>query len=346
MKNIKFRYRFFYGWFQLLDFALGRPLGKKLTKRSRKFFYDLLHISLKKSGVGKSIEVSRVKDLSIAQIKKQFIDKGIPVVIEGAANEWVCTKNWSLEYFKELHGDDDVTLVGTNQDEELFQIKKLKTVISNLQKGLQDYLRFYPLLSLHPEHINDFDYKWLRKARTNFSFWETFQVFIGGKGSNTTNHNAIASNFFIQAYGEKEWILYPPSYTSVIDPNPGENMHRSGPAKLEEGAFDPFNPNYKQPYHLYQYLDHINVLLKPGDVFYNPPHYWHTVRNNSDSIGIGYRWVSRKQALVAAPFYTLLDIVKIPFSKRLRENLKKDYYLIFLMEKDLMDDYLKKSNKA
>ncbi len=340
LTKLKFSHRFKYGWFQIIDKIFGRPRGVAMTRKSRVKLYKKIHEHLKSTGKGKLVDIKRVENLTLEELKRDYIAKSIPVVIEGGAKDWGCVKDWSLEYFKELHGEDEITIIASNIGEEPYEISKLKDVLDNINNGGDKYFRFYPLLRYHPEHIKDFDHKWLRKCRNKFSFWEQFQIFIGGKDTYTPIHSAMASNIFIQAYGEKEWVIYPPQLTAIIDCEPGKNFHRGAPHKKETGPFNPFEPDYESPYNLYQYIDGIRVVLKPGDILYNPPQYWHSVRNNSVSIGIGYRWVSPWANFKATFLYTLLDYIDAPFRREVIKNLKNDYTIIHLEEMGVLDDYL------
>ena len=327
---------------QVLDKLLGRKLGKKLTPRTRKYLYEKIEKQLKEGGLRKVKDIERVSSITPEEFKSKYVDKAIPVVIAGGASEWACCKNWSLDYFKNLHGEDEVTLVGNDDSEHDFEIIKLKHVIENLNSESKKYLRFYPLLTEHPEHIKDFDLGWLRSVRGKHKSWEKFQMFIGGKGSQTPMHNAMACNLFIQVYGEKEWMLYPPEITAVIDPSPGKNFHRAAPFKSKEGTCDPFMSEFNPPYHLYKYTDAIKVHLKPGDIFYNPPHYWHAVKNPTDSIGIGYRWLSTSLSLKSAPLYTIIDLLSAPFNIHIYKDWNKDYFQMLLKERGLYQKYLSK----
>lgn len=341
MRKLKITYRFAYGMFQILDKLVGRKWGKKLTPRSRKYLYERIENHLKKGGKRKIIEVDRVSSITAAQLKKEYIDKSKPVVFEGGASDWECCKKWTLDYFKSLHGENEVTVVGNDTSEVDFEIIKLKDVINNLNSESKKYLRFYPLLSEHPEHIKDFDLEWLREAKGKWKTYEKFQMFIGGKGSKTPMHNAMACNLFIQVFGEKEWILYPPEMSAVIDPSPGKNFHRSAPFKTAKGTCNPFDSSFDPPYHLYNYTDAIRVHLKPGDIFYNPPHYWHAVLNPTDSIGIGYRWLSTSMSLKSAPLYTLIDLISAPFNPHIYKDWNLDYFQMLLRERGLHKRYLK-----
>lgn len=302
-RNLSRWQRFQYGIYQVADHFFGR---KKLFKNRSKFYAGVI-ANLKKSGEGRIMPVERRKDLSLEEFKNHYVKKGIPVILEGAAKDWACTKKWSLEYFKELHGKDEIYLVDQNNPEFPYELTTLADVIDNIRGGGSKYYRFYPLLSRHPEHINDFDYEWLKERRTNPVWFDAFQVFIGGKDSYTPIHNANQSNLFVQAHGEKIWTLYSHYYTTIIDPFPVQNVYRAGPPRTEKGPFNPFEPDFNPPYELFKYIDGYSVHLKPGDVFWNPPFYWHAVKNISDSIGVGYRWSSPLYSFKISPLYMLLD---------------------------------------
>ena len=171
MPDISNKNRFFYGFFQCLDKLLGRPLAHKLTRPYRKKLYLNIELELKKKGKGRLTEVTRVKKISLQEFKNNYVNKNIPVVIEGGALNWNCCKEWSLDYFKNLHGEDDITIVANDTREIPFENIKLNQLIDNINSGGNKYFRFYPLLTEHPEHLADFDYNWLRQAKNNWSTW-------------------------------------------------------------------------------------------------------------------------------------------------------------------------------
>jgi hypothetical protein len=341
-KNIKTRQQFEYGVYQVLDHFLGRPrVFKMLGKRRRKFYKNLLE-TLKKGGEGKVYPIERRKDLSLEELRNHYMKKGIPVVMEGAAKDWDCVKKWSLDYFKELHGEDEA-LMATQENMNSYEAITLAEVIDNIKAGGKKYYRFYPLLDKHPEHLKDFDYKWLLDRKTRFSLFEAFQVFIGGKGTISYIHNANPPNFFVQAYGQKDWIIFSHHYTMIVDPDSVRNVYRNAPFRGKDGMpFDPFSPNYEKPNELYKYIDCYSVSLQPGDILWNPPFYWHTVKNASDSIGVGYRWTDPWYSFKIAPLYMLLDLFAIhPPIWKSWKLLKKDNNLVHLAESGQLDNYLK-----
>ena len=305
-RNISRGLKLKYGYYQFFDHFLGRERFFRWTKGGRKRFYDKLEKQLKASGPGVEREVDRVKELSYSDFKNKYFNRGIPVVIEGRAKDWPCVRDWSLDYFKELHGTDEIINMDQTDIAKGYEVTTLANVIDDIRGGGGKYYRFYPLLKKHPEHLNDIDYDWLRSWRVRKTWGEAFHVFIGGQGSFTPLHNASTPNLFVQAWGEKEWRLYPNYYAPVIDPAPARNFYRSAPVR--NGVdFNPFTRNFED-YPLYEYIDSYKVHLKPGDVFFNPSYMWHAVQNPTDSIGFGYRTFTPFYAWKLSPLYMFLEL--------------------------------------
>lgn len=306
-RKIPKKLRLKYGYYQFFDHFLGRDRFFKWTKNSRTKFYKELEAFLKEGGEGKAIPVERHTHLSRKDFINKYVRKGIPVIIEGAAKDWKCCKEWSLDYFKELHGDDEIVFMDQTDIARGYEDTTLGEVIDGIREGKGKYYRFYPLLQKHPEHLLDFDYKWMQEHKHPGGFGNAFHVFISGKGGFTPIHNASAQNLFIQVYGEKKWVLHPKEYTCIIDPAPARNMYRSAPVR--DGIdFNPFTCNYED-YPLFKYTDYYTVHLKAGDVFYNPPFMWHSILNPTDSIGVGYRYFTPLKAFKIAPLYFFLELL-------------------------------------
>lgn len=336
-----------YAQFQILDHFIGRKRAYSMTLKNRRKFYVQLESSLKEQGPGKIIPVDRRTNLSLEEFQREYVDGMKPVILEGAAKEWNCVKEWSLDYFKKLHGEDVIVMADQLKMENPYEVMTLADLIDGIHKGTGKYYRFYPLLDKHPEHILDFDYKWLRERRNRGTLFEAFQVFMGGDNTITPIHNANQCNLFTQVYGEKKWMLYHPKHTPIVDPNPVRNVYRDGPAKTESGPFDPFNPDFSGPYKLFQYIDGYSVHLKPGDVLWNPPFYWHSVKNVGNSIGVGYRWLPPAYCFKCSKLYTFLDAFATnPPIWKAYKLYKQDINLIHMAEHGQLDDYIQKRKKS
>jgi hypothetical protein len=337
-RNISFGLRFQYGIYQFFDHFFGR----KRVFKNREKFYKKLEVCLAKHGEGEIMPIERRKDLTPKEFKDHYVKKGIPVVLEGAAKDWACVQKWSLEYFKDLHGTDEICLVDINSNHE-FEFITLADVIDNIRGGGKKYYRFYPLLYRHPEHLKDFDYEWLRKHKTRSIWFDVFQVFIGGQGTYTAMHNANAPNIFVQAYGVKEWIIYSHYYAPIVDPSPINSAYREAPAKMKEGPFNPFEPDFNTKYKLFKYADGYKVTLQPGDVLWNPPYYWHAVKNATDSIGVGYRWFAPAYSFSISPFYMFLDFfAKNPPIWKTFKVFKNDVNQLHLAEHKRLEEAKRK----
>jgi len=342
-RNILWSERTKFGFYQATDHFFGRQRGFRMFQSSRRKLYKKLHERLKKQEVGELFPVERVSNISLKDFKKKYIAKGKPVIIEGGAKDWGAVENWSHEYFKDLYGDEEVLYVDY-ENHAKFERLTLGEIIDGIRGKHGKYYRFYPLLQRHPEHINDFDYNWLKACRHKINWNENFNVFIGGEGSSSPLHNSFSNNIFIQISGEKEWVIYPPYYSVIFDPDPAMNMYR-GVSERQGDRFDPFNPDYEK-HPLFKYIDGYKVTLKPGDILYNPPYWWHAVRNPSDSIGVGYRWFPPLHCLRKAPLYFSLDLMvrKPPIWKALK-LANKDINLVQLASTGKLDEYYKELNK-
>ena len=330
-----------YGYYQYMDRLFSRERVFKWHYNSRRKLFSNLHKRLKNKGnKGKVIPIKRVKSITEKEFQKNYIQKGIPVVIEGGAKDWSCVKNWDLDYFKNLYGDEKILLVDHEKIESAYEDITLREVLDNIQNDNNKYYRFYPLLTRHPEHIKDFDYNWILKCRNKIAWNENFQVFIGGENSYTPLHNASANNIFTQAHGTKEWYLYHPYYTMIFDPDPAQNVYRNASYRQGGKVYNPFEPDFKT-HPLFEYIDTVHVILEEGDLLYNPPYWWHAVRNLSDSIGVGYRWLSPMQSFKTAPVYFSLDMTVVnPTIWKSNLLAKEDINLIHLAQTGQLEKYL------
>jgi hypothetical protein len=340
----RFSRRLEYGMYQFFDRFLGKKRVNSVFGNRRKKFQEKLFNELKNSGEGKAIPIERRKDLSLKEFRNHYLKKGIPVVMEGAGDDWDCVKKWSPEYFKELHGSD---VVGHTSPElkEVFETITLGSIIDNIRSGGGKYYRFYPLLTRHPEHIKDFDYKWLLERRNKLTWFEAWQIFIGGQNAITAIHIENQCNLFVQTYGAKKWIIYPKYYTMALNPEATRHMYRNPYRKEGHELFDSFNPDY-EAYPVYKYLNHFETDLKPGDILFNPCFSWHTVQNTTDSISVGYRWVAPLYAFKIAPLYFFLDCcVRNPSIFKSAKLYAEDTNLVRIAELGKLEKYLKEKGE-
>ena len=306
--SIKSKYLKKYQIWRVLDHFFGSSIPSKRFERRRNKITSKLNLEYKNKIVTpRLLKIERIKNISDHDFKNNYVKKGIPVVLEGKANEWLAVKKWSPDWLLENYCDDEVSLFDASIDNKSkvdYKVQQgtLRDVLEAMKIGDQSkYSRFNRILYDHPELIEDFDWKWLYKMRSKLSSGKTFQVFIGGKGTRTSLHAASENNLFTQIYGTKHWYLYPPENDIIFTPP----ITRS---PYFHTLFDPDSADFEK----YPNARHITTWeceLKAGDVLYNPPSWWHHVTNKTNSIGVGFRWFSIRDSLKMSFTQTLLTIM-------------------------------------
>jgi hypothetical protein len=164
---------------------------------------------------------------------------------------------------------------------------RLSELIDQLEAGGSKYLRFYPVFSRHPELLEEVPLAQIREfGNIKKSDWLAAKVFLGAGGTATEIHHAMVSNLFLQVYGTKKWELWPPSASPFCYPLPKRHSFFVGKADYR----DPFAEG--QP--LFSRAKGYVVTLKPGDVLFVPPFWWHGVQNETASVAVSFWWVDNK----------------------------------------------------
>ncbi|MEZ4322833.1 MAG: cupin-like domain-containing protein [Myxococcota bacterium] len=267
--------------------------------------------------------VPRVRDLDRARFLAEYVRPGLPVVLEGAAAHWAAVRTWSPESFAERFGDHPVRLMNAGVEDfadpegwkPIQRTVLLRDVIRSIASGTGEYSRFLPLLHDFPELARDFDEAWLASLRNRVASGRNYQLFIGGPGSNTALHNAMGSNLFVEVYGEKRWRILGTALTPRVDPEMARSPYFFSALDLEDPALTG--------------LSGWETVLRPGDVLYNPPFYWHQVRNLTATIGVGFRYYAPSAILRSSATLALLTLASRnpPIWMAVRE--KRDFTKVF-----------------
>ena len=137
------------------------------------------------------------------------------------------------------------------------------------------------------------------------------------KGNGTEMHAAWSTNFFFQIDGLKKWTFVHPNNSHFVYPLLSESgMYYSSYSK----TFDLKDKSHK--FELLKYCPRYSVILKPGDILFNPGMWWHGVKNMStNSIGIATRWEHNNHPIKSKLFLSTLgnnNIIQVS-----KDNLKK-----------------------
>lgn len=260
---------------------------------------------LQQQGPRDPLPVDRVRGISPEEFKRRYFLPGIPVLVEGAAKDWACSKRWTFDFLREHCGHERIKITQfkglglepRKGDREFSDEMLFEEFIDQLLNQGKTYLRFSSLLEAFPELIQDLDLQYLKKMRcTRSGAW--VQTFIGGKGTKTLFHNAITEAIFINVQGRKRWQLVPAHYNAVMNPSPE-------PAEYNHCAVQAFEPDL-EAFPAYDCIDRFEVVTEPGDLLFFPAWMWHYVENLDHTIGVRYGWASLRAALTGSPTFTYI----------------------------------------
>lgn len=111
------------------------------------------------------------------------------------------------------------------------------------------------------------------------------QIFVGREGTGSPFHHAAVHNMFYMIDGEKKWWFVDP-YDSFLA-YPVSVLGRAAGILL---CLWPDDYN-KAAFPLFSYCPVYSATLKPGDVLYNPPWWWHSIKNvTPTSVAVASRW--------------------------------------------------------
>lgn len=257
---------------------------------------------------------------------KNYRDKLQPVVLKNAASSWPLFQKWNPDFFAEQYPEDPVILFDAAiensklaySDGKETKSTSLSEFIASMKNGGKDYARLLPLLDQHPELLKDMDVDWLTSASNNGSKNSIkHQLFIGGAGTSTSMHCAIGSNLFIQVHGRKQWWIYSNKYAPLLEPI------------VDRSVFFRSEANGEKPEGILKKAEGWTVVLEPGDILYNPPFFWHQVRNLDMNVGVGFRWFSLSSILKVSPAQFLMTLTasnpSVRQANKVNHNFAKTY---------------------
>jgi hypothetical protein len=111
------------------------------------------------------------------------------------------------------------------------------------------------------------------------------QIFVGRQGTGSPFHHAAVYNMFYQIDGQKQWWFVDPYDTYLAYP-----LAALGKAASFSMCLWP-NEYNKAAFPLFQYCPVYTTILNPGDVLFNPPWWWHSIKNVSETtVAVASRW--------------------------------------------------------
>lgn len=292
----------------------------------------------KKAGEGRILDLPRAKNISPEEFYRQYLRPSRAVVLEGAAKDWPCVRKWNLDFFKNNYGDRNILVaegknwfMGRESPDEYYksigtpQEYLISDFIDDIRKGGSQYATFYPFLLYHPELVDYLDMNFLQNyfhMNKKLPWQKRFypKLFLGGPGTATPMHCAGINNLFVQIYGEKQWDLWTPESAPLLYP---EHAIRNNCGTI---AIDCRQSDWNG-FPLAKYADRYRVVLKPGDVLFVPPWWFHGVQNLTESIAVSNFIIEIRSALKGKSFFSLaiMDPWTIPALVSGNEDAAKEW---------------------
>lgn len=210
------------------------------------------------------------------QFYDAFVKVPHPVVLRGFMKDTTLLKELGWDQVLKKFGEEEVIL--TKKELDGYQ-GKLKEV-DNPQVYLHNSEK---LFNKYPALRDLFQYERLEpylKMKVGYE-----QMFVGRKGTGSPFHNASVYNMFYQINGTKKWWFIDPydtilGYPLAICGRAAGFLFCLWPGEYNEEAFP-----------LFKYCPMYQAELQPGDVLFNPPWWWHAIKNTSDtSVAVASRW--------------------------------------------------------
>lgn len=271
-------------------------LDSAFIQRRKEAVRSRVAAALRASGPGRVLQVERRADLSVEEFQREYLRKGVPVVIAGGSEAWPLSKNWTFDAFERRFGGETIRLIqGEGLTEEDYMSKHETSVeirfdafLDQLRRGGRKYLRFSPLLERFPELLEDLNHDYF-EAMSGSRWGQIYLLFMGAAGTFTRLHTSMSPFFFVNVCGVKRWTLVPNEYLAVLDPAADGRGYHHSDAKIE--SMDPRRfPGIES-------IDWLEAVQQPGDILYCPSWMWHSVRNEAPTIGVRCGFVSARNIL-------------------------------------------------
>lgn len=292
-----------------LDSYLGRPRVDRLIGNRRQRNIERLGSRTGSTPVEGPVSgpLEEMTERDPELFRSQHLRRSRPVLLSGLLSDSNVLAEWTPGFFRDRYGDLTVTSVdgidrsvsdldagtGVLQTEEI----KWHEQLDRMESGGPDYLAFFSdVFEQDQELIDDVGLERLDPYIGHvYNRAPIPKLFIGGPGTSTQWHCAQLQNMFVQIQGEKRWLLASPRFTPCLDPRVSGLS-----AQYCHSMIDFRNPDVDR-YPLYRRLSLYEVVLRPGDVLYIPPFWWHCVSNLSTTIGLALWWPNLIAAVRAHP---------------------------------------------
>ncbi len=221
---------------------------------------------------------------------REFVEPGLPLLIEGGLTDWPAVRSWTPEGLATRLAGRKVPLASAEDGrfgydpsagagyrvEEMDAAEAIPLAVAagppvryvmqqSIPRALPELLPDVPPPTLAPPEGAE-AYLW-----------------IGATGCLTPLHFDMAGNLFAQIRGRKLFTLFDPQHDEEVYPFPADVRH----ANLSH--VDPERPDLER-FPAFSRARPLTCEVSPGDLLYLPPFFWHHVRTLEASISVSFWW--------------------------------------------------------
>lgn len=232
------------------------------------------------------------------EFENDFLKPQKPVILRGLWKQYPAYTKWTLDYFKEILGDVEVSLYSTKQADisrtistphARMKFSKYLDLIETEPTDLRMFL--FPLFKLNPELLNDFGYPEITGRYLKIPF-----MFFGPQNAVTRMHQDIdlCNVFLTQFAGRRKVILFAPDQSEYLYRLPF-NTH---------SIVDITKPDYTA----FPALRHVigySTELQNGDTLFMPSGFWHHIEYIEGGFGLSLRTLNHNMKTVLKGVYNV-----------------------------------------
>lgn len=241
-----------------------------------------------KSSEINAIPIEIINCPSMEYFYKNYILAGKPVILDNCINHWPALHKWKDQgYLIKLAGPRTVSIEIGSKYTDSDWTQKLITIEEFIEQYVYQnsertgYLAQYQLFDQIPELKNDI----MKPEYCCFSDSNEpvdVMAWYGPKGTVSPLHHDPKRNLLTQVVGEKKLFLLAPKDSEYVYPHEHELLNNTA-------QVDPRQPDLEK-YPLYENAKPYFCVLKPGQMLYIPPKWWHLVESLSISFSVSFWW--------------------------------------------------------
>jgi len=221
------------------------------------------------------------------EFTERYAIPGIPVLLEGLADDWPALRLWTFDFFARNYGGRTVTVYAGSRKVN-GRPTKLGAYLKYMEETsdeIPDYLSRWRLSSSlsalrahyrRPAHFSCWSDRLPRRLTPTWKW-----LYFGPRNTGSAMHidfmgTAAWNALFV---GTKTWRFYPPDQTSLV----------------YKGEVDAFLPDPDR-FPLFAEARGLSCVQGPGDVVFTPSNWWHQVRNETCTLALTENFVNDTNA--------------------------------------------------